>query len=60
MYGLELFGRWLAIFAPSALVATVGFFLRQRHKAIRYPGLVMGAVIALVFTYLSWGARIGS
>jgi hypothetical protein len=60
MYGLELFGRWLAIFVPSAVAGIVGFFLNQRHKAIRWPGLAIGAGAALIFTYLNWGLRVGS
>ena len=60
LYGIEVLGRWLGIFLPSALFATAGFFVNRKNQAIRYPGLMIGVVVALVLSYVSWGTKVGS
>jgi len=59
LYGKQLLGRWSGIFWPSALFATVGFFVNH-NQATRYPGLIVGVAVALFLTYVSWGTKIGS
>jgi hypothetical protein len=64
-YGLELYGkvllfRWLSIFWLSALFATAGFFVNRKNQATRYPGLMIGLIIALILSYARWGTKVGS
>ena len=64
-HGLELYGkvllfRWLSIFWLSALFATAGFFVNRKNQATRYPGLMIGVIIALMLSYARWGTKVGS